>query len=72
MVPVLGGLALLAVVTEVLQSFPITRKAQWADLASDGAGILAGAAVYLGVRWPLAGLMWRRRRSMGEPHLGSP
>ena len=60
-VAALGGLVLLALVTEVLQSFSITREGQWADLACDGAGILAGSAIYLGVRWSFAGLMWRRR-----------
>ena len=71
-VPVLGALVLLAVVTEVLQSFPITREAQWTDLASDGVGILTGAATYLGVRWSLARLRGRRRGVMNVPRPGSP
>ena len=71
-VPVLGALVLLAVVTEILQSFPITREAQWTDLASDGVGILTGAATYLGVRWSLARLRGRRRGVMNVPRPGSP
>ena len=40
--------------------------------ASDGVGILTGAATYLGVRWSLARLRGRRRGVMNVPRPGSP
>jgi len=55
------GLALFAVISEALQSFIITRDAEWLDMAYNGAGIVSGCALAFCAGAIFDRLPWRKR-----------
>lgn len=55
------GLALFAVTSEALQSFIVTRDAEWLDMAYNSAGIAGGCALVLTGGAIFDRLPWRKR-----------